>query len=404
MIGIGLGLLKLAAGIVGIGLDELVQRDAQRKSRRVTAITATALAAMLTMSALTVFALNARTEAVRQRGAAEGLVEFMLTDLREKLKGVGRLDIMGAVNERALHYYTDQDLKRLPVESLERRARILHSMGEDDETRGDHGAALAKFTEASRTTAVLLADAPNDPERIFDQAQSVYWIGYVDFQRERLAAAERAFLEYKRLADHMVELGPNSTKYRKEEAYAEGNLCAVARRAPMNPRNAMKHCRDALAAMETAAYDPDKYYRSRDAKRMLDADLMDSLADMADAYRLNGDLYRAKAARSREETLLERAMAADPRNTDLKDTWIVLQRSYATLERLQGRRAAAQSRLTRAIAVADGLAKLEPRNQLWAQLRSGMKSELRELLRKELGTHSNDPLRLESSSPNQFSN
>ncbi len=81
------GVLKLVAGIVGVGLDELVQRDSQRRMRRVTAVTAGALALVLVMGVLTVFALNARSEAERQRGEAEGLVEFMLTDLRTTLKG-----------------------------------------------------------------------------------------------------------------------------------------------------------------------------------------------------------------------------------------------------------------------------------------------------------------------------
>ena len=114
--GAELGLLKLIAGILGIGLDELVQRDAQRRTQRVTAVTAAALVGMLAMGVLTIFALNARAEADRQRNEAEGLVEFMLTDLRDRLKGVGRLDIMAAVNERTLHYYADQDISSLPPE------------------------------------------------------------------------------------------------------------------------------------------------------------------------------------------------------------------------------------------------------------------------------------------------
>jgi hypothetical protein len=165
------------------------------------------------MSVLTGFALSARSESERQRAEAEGLVEFMLTDLRDRLKGVGRLDVMTAVNERALHYYEGEDLNRLPVGSLERRARILHAMGEDDETRGDHDAALKKFREARRVTGKLLAGSPNDPERIFDHAQSEYFVGSVDYQRGRFAAAKAAFLSYKALADRLVALAPDNPKY-----------------------------------------------------------------------------------------------------------------------------------------------------------------------------------------------
>ena len=76
-----LGLLKLVAGITGLGLDELVQRDATRRVRRVMAVTAGAVAAMLVMAVLTWRRARARREAERQRAEAEGLIEFMLTDL-----------------------------------------------------------------------------------------------------------------------------------------------------------------------------------------------------------------------------------------------------------------------------------------------------------------------------------
>ena len=123
--GTQLGVLKLVAGMAGLGLDELVQRDAQRNRHRVMAVTAGALTAALIMGMLSVAALNARGEAEHQRAEAERLVEFMLTDLRHRLKGVGRLDVMAAVNESALQYYKDENLASLPADSLERRAAFF---------------------------------------------------------------------------------------------------------------------------------------------------------------------------------------------------------------------------------------------------------------------------------------
>ena len=57
--GDALGFLKLVAGIAGLPLDELVQRDAHRRARRVTAVTAAALSAVVVMSVLTVAAITA---------------------------------------------------------------------------------------------------------------------------------------------------------------------------------------------------------------------------------------------------------------------------------------------------------------------------------------------------------
>jgi hypothetical protein len=62
------------------------------------------------MAVLTVLAVQGRREAERQRAQADGLIEYMLTDLRKKLEPVGRLEVMDSVGQRALAYYAAQDL------------------------------------------------------------------------------------------------------------------------------------------------------------------------------------------------------------------------------------------------------------------------------------------------------
>lgn len=367
-----LGLLKLVAGIAGVGLDELAQRDAQRNRQRVTAVTAAALAGMLAMGALTAFALNARAEALRQRGEAEGLVEFMLTDLRDRLKGVGRLDVMTAVNERALHYYSDQNLDSLPVDSLERRARILHAMGEDDEARGDHDAALKKFREASRTTGVLLAAAPNDPERIFDQAQSEFWIGDVDYEEHKSPAAQSAFLKYKRLADKLVTISPENAKYRREAAYADGNMCSLALRTPADPKSAVLWCKLALREMEQAS-------RHLAPSNGIQDDLINRHAWMADAYVAANNIASARTERLKEERILAGELANDPENMDRKSTWIALQISLALFDERDRRMTSARNRLNHTMSTLESMIKFDHRNKKWQSQRTWIRSELSKL-------------------------
>lgn len=367
--GAQLGLLKIVAGIIGFGLDELVQRDAQRRYRRVMAVTVAALVAMLTMAALTVFALNARGEAERQRGEAEGLVEFMLTDLRDRLKGVGRLDVLSAVNARALRYYSDQDLDRLPPDSLERRARILHAMGEDDETRGDENAALAKFREARRTTAALLAAAPSDPERIFDHAQSEYWIGYADYARDRYQEAKLAWLAYKQLADRMIAIAPRNPKFQRELGYADNNLCLIALKPPKNPTVALQYCSEALAHLEIAA-------RQLGPSSDVAADLATFHAWLADAYLANNDDDHALSHRLVQEKILTGLMESDPKNMNLKKSWIALQRILAYMTAKRGQQAAALARLQKAVVVSDEMIVFDPANKTWIQQRSKLSADI----------------------------
>ena len=67
-----LGRIKRIAGLTGVAVDDLVQRDAQRRLRRVMAVTASAVIAIVILSGLLIAALRAREEAERQQAEAEG--------------------------------------------------------------------------------------------------------------------------------------------------------------------------------------------------------------------------------------------------------------------------------------------------------------------------------------------
>jgi hypothetical protein len=366
-----LGVLKLVAGLSGVGLDALVQRDAQRHLRRVTAVTLGAVAAMLAMAVLTILALSARAEAERQRAEAEGLVEFMLTDLRDRLKGVGRLDVLTAVNERALEHYRGQDLEDLPASSLERRARILHAMGEDDGLRGHSVRALRQYREAHRTTAVLLADAPNDPQRIFVHSQSEYWIGNHDYLRGSYAAARRSFERYKALTDRLVALDGANPEWLKEAAYAEGNLCSTILKEAVDAAAALSSCAASLAKMKRAAAaigDP-----------AMEADIANRQAWLADAYRAAGDLQRARALRGEQARLIDRLLARDPRNMDYKDLWLTLQYSVAALEAEAGETAAARKRLEAALGTVEKMIAADSENQRLVRRKQRIREDLARL-------------------------
>jgi hypothetical protein len=291
----------------------LVQRDAQRQFRRVMAVTLGAAIAVLAMAALLVMALRAQAEAQRQRAEAEGLVEYMLTDLRDKLKGVGRLDVMTAVNERAMGYYGDaKSLDGLSDESLERRARILHAMGEDDEKRGDLDKALAKFTEAHRTTAAILAKKPDNADAIFAHAQSEYWVGYANFVQKDAVKVKKAFAHfdaYRNLAYRLKQVDPKGSMSQREIGYAESNLCAVHIEIKSRDKGAEHHCQNALGSAKILAE------KSR-GDAALQLELANRYGWMADYYEQNADLPIARNHRQKQVEIISAMRAIDPNNSD----------------------------------------------------------------------------------------
>jgi tetratricopeptide (TPR) repeat protein len=356
-----LGLLKLVAGVVGVPLDALVQRDAQARLRGVMAITLLAFAAVLVMAALTIVALGARREAEHQREEAERLVDFMQVQLRTKLKEVGRLDAMSETNEAMLGYYGRQSLDTLPPESILRLANALHARGEDDLNRDDLAEAGEKFARAYDLSARLLAAAPDDADRIFTHAQSEFWLGHLEYSRRRTAEAEARWQRYAALAGQLLAVEPGSPRALQQTAFADGNLCTIAMEQPTDLHAALRWCTRALERMEQAA--------RAAGNGSFDIDLVNRHLWLAGIYAEMGDRVSEARHLSAQERLLRPILLRTPLNLDCQDMWLVLQMSIARHEIALGRPAEARVRLAEAGQRAEMMALFDPANKRWARLK-----------------------------------
>jgi tetratricopeptide (TPR) repeat protein len=318
-----LALLKIVAGMTAVPLDALVQRDAQRQMRRVMAITLTALLAVLTMALLLVMAVRAEREAKRQRQQAEGLVEYMLTDLRDRLKGVGRLDVMTAVNERAMGYYGAQgDLDTLPPESLDRRARILHAMGEDDEKRGNLDLALRKFEEAHRASKAVMKQKPNDPDATFAHSQSEYWIGYILQKRGNLPLSIAHYRQYLLLSQKLSTLEPRESTHRatKNIGWAHNSIGIVLFHDHLNLNESQTHFKSYLTIFS-------KMLLENRHDSAIEFSVADAHAWIADVEFERSNFIESSINRKNQIEILDDLLKTDPGNDVWRWAWIAANRS-----------------------------------------------------------------------------
>lgn len=223
--------LKLAAAMLGVGLDELVRRDDRRRTRTRRFVYAGLGSLSVLLGGLTVYAFAQRDAAIEatrdaefQRNEAQDLVEFMLTDLRQRLDALGRLDVLESVGERLEASYSRQDPAKLDPAALGRQARVLTLLGEVDATRGELDAALARYQEAATKTAELLQRDPEDQQRIFDHAQAVYWVGDIAWKRGDAALAREAWIRYRDHGARLVALDPGKDEWQTELGYGHRNL------------------------------------------------------------------------------------------------------------------------------------------------------------------------------------
>ncbi len=366
-----LGLLKLIAGMLGVGLDELVQRETLRRQRRLAIVAAASLAGMAVTSTLAIVALESRDDARDQRREAEGLVGFMLGDLRSKLEPIGRLDALDAVGSRALAYFQKQDKSELSDEALAQRSRALTLMGEIANRRGDLDRALAHYREALAGTAEALRRDPDNPQRIFDHAQNVFWVGAIAYQRGSPRQAESAWREYKRLAEQLVGMDPAKKEWRLERIYADTNLGIVLLDEDRYREAADTFARGLKDVESLAAAEP--------ANRAYQDQLSEALAWLSEARENQGALDEALGDRERQLALLEQHASRSGADAPLKRKMMVAHRAIGRLFAQRGDAEQGLEHLEAAVRIADQLMQTEPDSSEWAETGAGTYLDLGDL-------------------------
>jgi tetratricopeptide (TPR) repeat protein len=352
------GLMKLIAGMLGVGLDDLMQREATRRQRRLAILAAASIAGMAITSTLAVTAIQARDAARDQRREAEGLVAFMLGDLKDKLEPIGKLDALDGVGARVLAYYSKENASELSDAALLQRSRALSLMAEVAYERGDLDTSERLYREAMHGAVEAIRRNPDDPQRIFDHAQNVYWIGEIAMQRGNLQAAETRWREYKNLATQMVGLAPDNMKWRMESQYAEADLGEVLLRQRRFTEAAAQFGQALQTIEALATADP----QNRDYQNSL----VQALAWLADAQESQGQLTPAITLRERLVTLLNNLVTQSRGDVAYREDLIDAHRGLGRLYEDVGRRDLASQNFQAAVAASQDLVATEPLNSNWA--------------------------------------
>src|SRR6185312_659570 len=199
--------LKLIAGMLDVGFDALKQREQRRQVQRMTAIAGIALVVMAVTIVLAIAALvsrhraviaqqeavAAKQAAVRRQKQAEGLVGFMLGDLSDKLDQVHRLDIMQAVDDKALAYFASLPAADASDAALAMRVAALEKIGSVRMDQGHAAESLPAYQAASALAAELVKRAPGNADRKAGYGDSLKWVGQAHLYQGDMAHALQDF-------------------------------------------------------------------------------------------------------------------------------------------------------------------------------------------------------------------
>ena len=353
-----LGLLKIVAGILGVPLDDLVQRDHLRRQRRLAGIAVGSIAGMVAATLLAVTAIDARDEARDQRREAESLVGYMLGDLKDKLQPLGRLDVLDSVGMRALAYYQKQDTSELPDEALIQRSRALTLLGQVASERGDLQSALGYYRAAWQGSQEAMRRSPDDAQRVFDHMQNVFYIGDIARARGDARRAEAEMREYKRLSERLIAIDPANPSWQMEGIYADSNLGVLL--------NDEGRDDEAAAVFANALADRERLLAAHPANEKYRNALIEMLALLSEARENQVRLGESLALRERQLAMLKPLLASATPDTDFQRQALVAYRSAGRINTVRGRVADGILQLRTAVDIGDRLLADEPANSSWA--------------------------------------
>ena len=348
---------RLLAGLLGVGYDALRQREQHRRNRRLVAITAASLVGMAVTLALAVSARIAQEDAERRRGQAEQLISYLVGDLHQELRTVGRTDLLESLGDEALRYFASLSPRDLNDDLLARQAQALTQIGEVRIDQGRLEAALDALREAYERAAELVARHPGDGDLLYDRAQAEFYVGFVHWTHKDLDRAEAWLTLYRDTTRQLAGLDPTRLDWTRERAYGEYNLGVLSfeREAFDRAREVFLNARATLEGLRDAGFqDP-----------LIDRDIADAYSWQGSIAESMGDLAAAEGF-FRESLAAYRASVLDhPEDRNIEEELANVMVHLARVLGASGQAGEARSVAEEAAAIHGKLARLDPGNVNW---------------------------------------
>lgn len=228
------GLLADARPLLGEDERTFVRASLARlqrqKRRRLAALTgALTLAAAAAVAAMG-YAHQARVGAEHARQSQQ-LASFMLGELADRLRPIGRLELLGRIGEQGLQVLGRPGTGGDTPQDLLQRARALVVIGEVNSSRGrgQTHVAVAALEQARKLLEPLERSAGGQPAAYYRTlGASVFWLGQIAFDRGDFSTALREMGSYREVNERWQHAHPNDPQARVELGYALNSLGSIA--------------------------------------------------------------------------------------------------------------------------------------------------------------------------------
>jgi tetratricopeptide (TPR) repeat protein len=348
--------LKLIAGLLGIPLDELRQRDLQRR-RKLMAVAGLGMAAVLALVAMTLVSQVSRQH---QRDIAEQMASFIV-DLGEKLQSETDLDTLALISSEAYRHFQNLDPDKLTAETGKRVALTLRQVGRVSQLQGKPEEAIKAFLQSRDLFSRLSYQSPESSSLLFELGNAEFYLGNFHLEQGDYAHARIAFENNHEITGALLKIDPENPDWMMERSYTHNNLAAVQLKSGMGVDDAT------LAHMQAAIVLIEKVMQQVPDKTSYASHYATTLAWAADAQYQACNLENAMALRQKARQLAESLARLHPGDNDLKRRYAYAISGVATIQTNSGLLDLAEQNLRLSISMLEQMSAADPSNILYPQ-------------------------------------
>lgn len=332
--------LKLVAGMLGIHLDELRQRDLQRQRKR-RVIIGLGIVAAVSLSVMTVISQIAEQH---EREKAEQLATFVV-DLGERLRSDADLETLALIGAEATRHLENLDLDRLSPETGEKVALAFRQMGNVNQGQGNPVEAQADFERSRNILLALTVRYPESQELLFQLGNAEFYIGDLHRSQDRYEKARQSMEKYQKLTQQLFEMDPENPDWVLELSYSHNNIAALQLEGGGTiDDETLFHIGESVRLMEEVV-------RLKPDDMVIAEDYATALAWAADAQLQTCNLDAAMVLRERVRELAENASLYDPGNNIFKRGYAFALTGVSRLQAQLGRLLPAELNLRKSISI-----------------------------------------------------
>ncbi|MDP2714651.1 winged helix-turn-helix domain-containing protein [Rheinheimera sp.] len=191
-----------------------------------------AMLCLLSFTAVTmsIKSFNAEQQAQQKRLAAENLLGFMVGEFADKLRSIGRMDLLDGISNKALEYFSDFSSANdhLSAEARLKHGQTLEAMGEVAYSRGKMDEATAALQAARTKLLSVLAEQPDNLELLKTLGANAFWLGQIHYDASNWQAVQPEFELYYHYSERMYQIAPDDLDAIMELSYATNSLGSLA--------------------------------------------------------------------------------------------------------------------------------------------------------------------------------